>query len=218
MILPGTRKNGTKVLPRGTNARMTRNIKDMMDAPQRRYGGGPEGAVFRKQYLALLEAVGAKGIADQLAKEMIIAPYPTWPEPYHFATWALDWQDNKYDVPAADVRKMRQRLVAREEWLNRQFIGKMRDTGNTLADKFQAKVKAGEDIGEDRVTLKYAADAVGFNTATTSQAYGTPKATAHQINKFSLNVGPPPPKRTVRVLDDPNVIDAEVRELPVGDG
>lgn len=186
------------------------------DGQERAYYGGAAGRIIKNQYLALLDALGTKPAADRLAREMIIAPpNAPWPNPENFMAWAHHWQLGVLEADPKLVRLMKQRLMAHEEWENRRFIHKLREAGNTVADK----AKDGTLASEKQVQLKYIADGVAMVTRDTAAAYGTPKPTPTQIQQLNIVNNAPPrrlraPKKEQTI--DTTAIDVTVRELTSG--
>lgn len=195
------------------------NFKDATGT-ERRYNGGPSGKIIRDQYLALLDAIGTKPAADRLIKTMVIKPpNAPWPGEKNFMSWAHDWQTGEMEADPKLVRLMKQRLMAHEEWENRRVIKAMRDALVKTAEKSADGTLA----PASQVQIKYLADGIGLNTQATAAAFGTPKPTQAQMNvgKLVINAGERPPPRILKPPKTPKVeeiIEAEVRELPVGNG
>src|SRR3990167_9519072 len=73
-------------------------------------------------------------------------------------SWELDWQEGKVTVPDADARKMRQRLMAIEEWSTREAIDAARQTATAL----NLKAAAGTLDAKKQVQLQYACMNVAY--------------------------------------------------------
>lgn len=113
---------------------------------------------------------------------------------------------------------MRQRLMANEEWANRRLIAKYRKVAHAVGDKVMQKVKDGEQLqGSEAVAMRYATEPVNQLTLSTNNAYGTPRPTTGQINQVLQIVNNMQPRRKRLKPGEPaRIIEAEVRELPVG--
>lgn len=147
----------------------------------------------KRQYVALLECVGAPKIARQLMEDVIVWATAARPPEHLVATWELEWHEGSYTVTEEDTRKMRLRLMAYEEWGNRAAIKALREALAVTAGKVRDGTLDLE--AKEAVVIKYLADGLSMNTTATATAFGSPKPTTAQINKLVINAGPPPPKR-----------------------
>lgn len=173
------------------------------------------------QYLALLEATGSPLSARALAKEVIVW-LDGFPPEKALKDWELAWQDEQTVVSEKDVRKMRQRLMANEEWRNRAAIGASRRAVMALAEK----AASGDLEAAKQVQLQYAGMNVAYMTKETAAAFGSPKPTPTQIgNAFFIDQGTPrrqrvkaPKRKELTELAESQIIDAEVREIVADTG
>ena len=190
------------------------------EEPKIRHPGGPNGVKDRQQYVALLEAVGNWTIARKLMDEMIkwaSAPTPS-ETPYILDRWEHEWTEGRLSVTDTELKRMRQRLMANEEWANRRLIAKCRKVAHAVGDKVMKRIDNNEQLqGSEAVAMRYATEPVNVLTLSTNNAYGTPKPTATQIGKLVINAGERPQRKLkapkIKVED---VIEGEVRELPIG--
>lgn len=179
--------------------------------------GGYAGKVGKAQYVALLEAVGSWRIARKKMAAVIIWRLPAnfkeeEPPESILRSWELDWQEGKVTVDDADVRKMRQRLMAIEEWSTREAI----DAARQAATALNLKAAAGTLDAKKQVQLQYAGMNVAYMTKETAIAYGSPKPTALQVGRLTINAGERPPRKLKAPTQKQLVtdyIDAEVREI-----
>jgi len=144
-------------------------------------------------------------------------PPPTDTE-YILDRWEHEWTEGRISATDTEVKRMRQRLMANEEWANRRLIAKYRKVAHVVGDKVMQKVQDGEQLqGSEAVAMRYATEPVNVLTLSTNNAYGTPKPTATQIGKLVINAGERPQRKLkapkIKVED---VIEGQVRELPVG--
>lgn len=167
----------------------------------------------KRQYAALLEAVGTTSAARKLMEDVIVWQSPARPPDHLVKLWELEWSEGSYAATDLEVKRMKQRLMAFEEWGNRFAIRALREALEEVAG--QAKNNT-LDL-KRQVSLKYLADGLAMNTRDTSQAYGTPKPTPNQINKLVINAGAPPQRKLrekkVEALPEP-IIEAEFTVEP----
>ena len=146
---------------------------------------------------------------------------PSPPEtPNILDRWEDEWTAGFHEVPAKDVNKMRQRLMAYEEWENRRLIAKYRKVAHSIGDKLMEKVEAGESIQGESVAMRYATEPVNVLTLSTNNAFGTPKPTPTQIQQLNIVNNAPPrrlraPKKVEQIIDT-TAIDVTVKELTSG--
>lgn len=160
----------------------------------------------RRQYLALLSIVGDFKLARKIANDVC-----KWrdqpPLPEHFEKWEAQHVEGA--LPPERVEKqMRKRMMAAEEWKNRDLIDEYRKAGR------EAVRQAAEGTLRNAAFMKYPADAVGFLTQSTADAYGKQKQQQQTINLFQIDTGEPRRPR----LRKPEVVDVTPKELPSGNG
>ena len=176
----------------------------------------------RQQFIALVNNCGVAN-AKRLMKHVIITRRPTDLDnipPERLDAWALRAAEGEIIPPKLETA-VKKRVMAHEEWEDRRLQARQRATLEKFLDKVDGRLDRGEDIGDDRVFLKYLDDGLYVGRTSIQQVYGTPRAAAMQVGQLVINAGTPPPKRLRTLqrkqLPEP-VIDAEFSEVPVGDG
>ena len=138
--------------------------------------------------------------------------------PYILDRWEHEWTEGRLSVTDTELKRMRQRLMANEEWANRRLIAKYRKVAHAVGDKVMKRIDNNEQLqGSEAVAMRYATEPVNVLTLSTNNAYGTPKPTATQINQFKQFIDTGKPRRQrIKPGVKAQIIEAEVRELPVG--
>lgn len=167
-------------------------------------------------YAALLTATGSPKSARELAPEVIVW-LNGFPSDKVLKDWEMLWQEGQIEVSENDVRKMRQKLMANEEWRTRQAIRAATNASIALSQRAADNTLP----ATKQVQLQYAGMTTAYLTKEVAAAYGTPKPTMTAMNQIiQINAGAPPPKRIkapkrkeLVQAAEAEIIDAEVREI-----
>ena len=179
------------------------------DAPSKRpYIGGYEGTLMKPRFQALYREVKSRKRAMQLIDLFWIEDLG-YPSTLIISSWCKDVEDGTARVPKSIQEWIRSQIEQEESFALREMAMEYAEAGKELAKK----VRDGEQVPGGVVTLKYLADGAGFVAGKRSEITqaGSPKKQGFTVGNLSISVAPP---KKLKAADQ--IIDAEVRELPVG--
>ena len=167
------------------------------------------------QFFALIEATGTFINAVEAGDKLRIWANDQKPTAIDLKRWRDEYEDNRdqgvQSITDGHVDTMKRRLTAALEYKARKMTESYFDAGISLS----RQAVDGELDAAKQVTLKYAADGAFVNYREVKD--NSPKSSGAMINKLVINAGPPPQRRLKEGVKADVIIDAEVRELPVGD-
>lgn len=178
------------------------------------WNGGGATTQTRQQFIALVNSVGSVHHARRLMKHIIITrnqgDLDKVPDTI-LQAWALRAAEGE-EVPPKVEAAVKKRLMAWEEWANRETIGAYREAGVATAEL----AANGKLPADKQVQLKYLADGIAMMTRDTSGAFGAVKPSPFQVGQLVINAGAPPIRRIKapkpKQIAEP-VIDAEFSEV-----